>query len=167
MAKVTGTRATQSSITGHWNWFPDFVAEVACRDKRGRRSELRAYVGGRKIREEHISRRVWVQREEAWDGWISKKCNVAGDTHSIPAWKVYATSTDVLNGRCANVTSGAVGWRLFLPPFSRAGFPRTRKYTHAAASGGSMNLFCYCGAEHNLEQTGVQTASNHACKRDR
>jgi hypothetical protein len=28
-----------------------------------------------------------------------------------------------------------------------------------------MNSFWYCGAEHNFEPTGVQTASNHACKR--
>jgi hypothetical protein len=60
------------------------------------------------------------------------------------------------------VTSGAVGWPLFLPPFSRAGFQRTRKYTNAAGSVGSMNYFRYCGSKHKLEPTEVQTASNHA-----
>ncbi len=43
--------------------------------------------------------------------------------------------------------------------------PRTRKYTNLnAALVGSMNSRRYCGAEDNLEPTGVQMAFNHVCK---
>ena len=70
------------------------------------------------------------------------------------------------NGRCAKVPAGALGCFLFLPATPRAGSPRMRKCTNAAAvlAAGSMNSFRYCGSEHNLEPTGVQMASNHLCK---
>jgi len=70
------------------------------------------------------------------------------------------------NRRYANViTAGAVGcmFLLRLPAVPRAGTPRTRKYTNAAWVG-SMNSSRYCGAEDNLEPTGVQKAFNHVCK---
>jgi hypothetical protein len=88
-----------------------------------------------------------VQREEATDGFERNVMYRA----TIIQFQHGRFTLQAPNGRCANVTSGAVGRRRFLPAFSRAGFPRTRKYTNAAASGGSMNSFRYCGAEHNLE----------------
>jgi hypothetical protein len=33
------------------------------------------------------------RRDEAWEGWISMKCIVAGDNHSIPAWEFDVTGT--------------------------------------------------------------------------
>jgi hypothetical protein len=82
------------------------------------------------------------------------KFNVAGDNHSITAWEFKLQAP---NGRCANVTAGAVGCLLLLPPVpTPEGRFSANKKIHERGSclGGSMNSFRYCGSEHNLEPTG-------------
>jgi hypothetical protein len=108
--------------------------------------------------------RIKKQIEEAWDGWISKKCNVASDNHSIPAWKFYVTCTERTLCKCY---LGNIGLASCPSAFLEGRFPANKEIQPRGSIGGSMNSFRYCGAEHNLEPTGVQTASNHSCKRDR
>ncbi len=142
----------------NWTKFPS---------TRGWWSERRARVGGRLMRLPCVTveRRVIVHREE----WISIKgrnvrlCDASSNNHAFPAWEFYVEA-DVAQ----NFTAVALGC-LRLPPVSRAGTPRTRKYSNAAAvaSLGAMNSSRYFVLEHNLDPTGVHVASNHLWKIDR
>ncbi len=66
-------------------------------------------------------------------GWISNKRNVAGDNHSIPAWKFYVTSTERTLRKCYLGSSGLAS---FPSAFLEVRFPANKEIHPRGSIGG-------------------------------